>query len=211
MEVYLLIPLLWWIADRSLCMALAACVRLPATFWWGLASLVLPPLGLWFALRHSQQAVRPLVLLVAAGVVIAGSALYLLAVPTPTALQKKPGQESRLWSLTSEALRSDPVHEWVESRSYFLQIGAMPVAACAWIWLLVRAFRQQRAWGWSSPVHTARRACLCRATSSPGSRTTHSACLGRLVRRPYRQSIFCAFALTLVRETRTSVASAMSH
>jgi hypothetical protein len=81
---------------------------------------------------------------------VAAPALYLLAVPATVPLQKESSQASRLWSLTSEALRSDPVHEWVESRSYFLQVGAVPVVFCAWIWLLVRAFRERRAWGWTS-------------------------------------------------------------
>ena len=96
------------------------------------------------------RAVAPLVLLVAGGAAVTIPAVYLLVMPIPEALQKTSQQESRLWSLTSQVLRSDAVHEWVESRSYFLQVGAVPVIACAWIWLLVRAFRQRRAWGWTS-------------------------------------------------------------
>ena len=42
------------------------------------------------------------------------------------------------------------MHEWVESKAYFLQVGALPIAGFAWIWLITRAFREGRAWGWSS-------------------------------------------------------------
>ena len=30
------------------------------------------------------------------------------------------------------------------------RFGAIPVIVCGWIWLLVRAFRERRAWGWCS-------------------------------------------------------------
>lgn len=117
---------------------------------WGLACLLLPPLVLWFAVRHPEQAVAPLALTMTGGIFITGSALYLLATPIPIALQNASAGESRLGSLIREVLHSDPVHEWVESRAYFLQLGAIPVVTCAWIWLLARAFRFRRAWGWTS-------------------------------------------------------------
>ena len=150
MEVYLLIPLF----GGLLVVACAWIWLLVRAFgqgiWWGLACSILPPLAFWFAMRHAHQAITPLVFLVAGGATVTVPAIYLLVMPVPEALQKASEQESRLWSLTSKAMRSDAVHEWVESRSYFLQVGALPVVACAWIWLLVRAFRQQRAWGWAS-------------------------------------------------------------
>jgi Leucine-rich repeat (LRR) protein len=151
MAVYLLIPFYVGL----LIVACAWLWLLACTFRqgvsWGVGSLVLPPIALWFAARHAQQAIKPLILLVTAGVIVAGPALYLLAMPAAAlGLREDSGQASRLWSLTSLALRSDPVHEWVESRAYFLQVGAVPVVVCAWIWLLLRAFRQQRVWGWTS-------------------------------------------------------------
>jgi Leucine Rich repeat len=151
MAVYLLIPLyIGLLIAASAWLWLLACAFRQAVSW-GVGSLVLPPLALWFAARHAQQSVRPLVLLVTAGFIFTGPALYLLAMPAAAlGLREDAGQASRLWSLTSLALHSDPVHEWVESRSYFLQVGAVPVAVCAWIWLLLRAFRQHRMWGWSS-------------------------------------------------------------
>ena len=123
------------------------CVR-SVKDWVGSCVSVIPPLVLWFAVRHSERTVVPLVLIVAGGILITGPAFYLLTIPR--ALEKTSAGKSRLWSLTSEALHSDPVHEWVESRAYFLQVGAIPIVACAWIWLLVRAFRTRRAWGWAS-------------------------------------------------------------
>ena len=112
--------------------------------------MLFPPWGLWFALRRAQQAIGPLILLLVGGGVFAGSALHLLAVPASAGIEKKAGQESRLWSLASSALHSDAAHEWVESRAYFLQVGAIPLVGCAWIWLLTRAFQERRAWGWTS-------------------------------------------------------------
>jgi hypothetical protein len=150
MEVYLLIPLFGGLLIVTCAWVWLLLCIFRQGVWWGLACLVLPPLALWFAVRAAQQAIGPLVLMVVGGALITGPAFYLLAIPAPIASEKISGQESRLWSLTSTALRSDLVHEWVESRSYFLQVGAVPVIACAWIWLLVRAFRVRRAWGWTS-------------------------------------------------------------
>jgi hypothetical protein len=150
MEVYLLIPLF-----GGLLIVLGAWIWLLVcafrqSIWWGLGSLIVPPWALWFAVRHGQHAIAPLVLAVAGGFTVTAPALYLLAVPAPVVFEKTSHHESLLWHLTSKALRSDLVHEWVESRAYFLQVGAIPVIACAWIWLLVRAFRERLAWGWAS-------------------------------------------------------------
>ena len=42
--------------------------------------------------------------------------------------------------------------EWMEGRAYYLQIGGVALAALAWVWLLVRAFRERRSWGIGSLV-----------------------------------------------------------
>ncbi len=55
-------------------------------------------------------------------------------------------------SLAKNVLQSDAVHNWMEGRAFYMQLGGVAVAALAWIWLLVRAFRQHRRWGLSSLV-----------------------------------------------------------
>jgi hypothetical protein len=40
----------------------------------------------------------------------------------------------------------------MEDQAFYLQIGGVAVAAFAWIWLIVRAFRQNRRWGLASLV-----------------------------------------------------------
>ena len=154
MEVYLLIPLFGGLLIVVGAWIWLSCTRLPAR------SLV----GLWVS-DHTAGGTLVCSALWPASDPAAGSGsdgrrvlqswgltgFYLLAVPAPVALQKDlEPQESRLWHLTSKALRSDLVHEWVESRAYFLQVGAIPIVACAWIWLLIRAFRERLAWGWAS-------------------------------------------------------------
>jgi hypothetical protein len=116
-------------------------------FWWGAGSLVLPPLALWFALRHAQKAIGPLVLLVASVLAAAAPAFYTLVVPVDLGLREKLSEGSRLWSRAGATLRSDAAHEWMETRALYLQSGGVVVAASAWIWLIVRAYRQRRAWG----------------------------------------------------------------
>ena len=49
--------------------------------WWGLASLLLPPLALVFALRHAQKAIGPLVVFVLGGLVMAAPVSYSLVGP----------------------------------------------------------------------------------------------------------------------------------
>jgi hypothetical protein len=70
----------------------------------------------------------------------------------PTGLHDKLREKPRLWSLTESALQSDAAHEWMEGRAFKMQLGGLVVAALAWIWLLVRAFRQHRRWGLGSLV-----------------------------------------------------------
>jgi hypothetical protein len=40
----------------------------------------------------------------------------------------------------------------MEGRAFYMQLGGLLVAALAWTWLLVRAFRQHRRWGLTSLV-----------------------------------------------------------
>ena len=48
---------------------------------WGLGSLLVPPVGLLFALRHAQKAIGPLVLFVVGILAAAAPAFYTLAMP----------------------------------------------------------------------------------------------------------------------------------
>jgi hypothetical protein len=118
--------------------------------WWGLASLLLPPLALVFALRHAQKAIGPLVVFVLGGLVMAVPVSYSLV--GPPGLHDKLGEGPKLWSLTKSALQSDAAHEWMEGKAFYMQFGGLALAAVTWIWLLVRAFRQHRRWGLGSLV-----------------------------------------------------------
>ena len=120
------------------------------TVWWGLASLLLPPLALVFALRHAQKAMTPLIVFVLGGLVVAVPVSYSLV--GPAGLYDKLREGPKLWSLTESALQSDAAHEWMEGRAFYMQLGGLAVAAMGWIWLLVRAFRQHRRWGLASLV-----------------------------------------------------------
>jgi hypothetical protein len=118
--------------------------------WWGLGCLVLPPLLLVFALRHAQRAVAPLVLFVLGGLLAAAPGVYSLVVPVDLGLREQLSEGPKLWSLASAALRSNAVREWMERRANYLEFGGGALAVLAWIWLIVRAFRQRRAWGWGT-------------------------------------------------------------
>jgi hypothetical protein len=116
---------------------------------WGLGTLLLPPLGLVFALRHAQKAIAPLVLFIVGILAAAAPAVYAMAVPvepgrTPSS-SSDAGPEP--WSKTVAALRSDAAHEWMEDRALHLQVGGVVVAAMAWLGLIVGAFRQDWRWG----------------------------------------------------------------
>ncbi len=152
MEAYLLIPLFVGLVIAALAWIWLIVRAIEQDVRWGLGSLILPPVALWFAVRHPQRAIGPLVSLVAGGVIAVAPAFYLLSVPVAPELQKKLGERPMVWSLASTALRSDVVHEWMERQAFYLQVGGVAMAALAWIWLIVRAFRQRRAWGWSSLV-----------------------------------------------------------
>jgi hypothetical protein len=117
---------------------------------WGIVSLVFPPLALIFALRHAQRAIGPLVLFVLGGVVAAAPAAYSLVGPSDLGLRQQLRQEPKVLSLVRTALESDAVREWMVGRAFFMQLGGVTLAALAWIWLLVRAFRAHRGWGLGS-------------------------------------------------------------
>jgi hypothetical protein len=119
---------------------------------WGLGGLILPPVVLLFALRHAQKSVAPLVLVVLGGLVAAAPVCYSLVAPVDLGLWEKLREGPKLLSLEGGALQSDAAHEWMEGRAFYLQSGGVAVAAMAWIWLLVRAFRQHRRWGLGSLV-----------------------------------------------------------
>jgi len=48
--------------------------------------------------------------------------------------------------------QSDTAHDWMVARAFYMQLGGVSIAALAWVWLVVRAFRQHRGWGFSSLV-----------------------------------------------------------
>jgi hypothetical protein len=116
--------------------------------WWGIGTLLVPPTGLVFALRHAQKAIAPLVLFLV-GILSAATPAF-TALMTQIDLGRQPTPDSPvagLWSQVVTALKSDEAHEWMEIRSWYWQFGGAAVAAAAWIWLIVRAFRQQWKWG----------------------------------------------------------------
>jgi hypothetical protein len=81
-----------WMASRAFYMQLGGlAVALFAWFWllvrafrqnrrWGLGSLVLPPLGLFFVGRHPRKGIAPLILCMSSLVVAAAPAVYTLCV-----------------------------------------------------------------------------------------------------------------------------------
>jgi hypothetical protein len=119
---------------------------------WGIASLALPPLALVFAWRHAERAIKPLVMFVLASVVTAVPVTWSLVGPSDLALRERLRQETTFFSVARTALESDAVHGWMEGRAYFMQVGGVGLAALAWVWLLVRVFRQGRSWGIGSLV-----------------------------------------------------------
>jgi hypothetical protein len=121
-------------------------------FWWGAFSLVVPPLALVFALRHAQKAVAPLVFLVLGGTIVAAPLAYSLIGPVDLKLREKLHDEPKFLSVAKTALESDALHEWMDNRAFYVQLGGLAVAGLAWIWLLIRAFRQDRRWGLSSLI-----------------------------------------------------------
>ena len=115
--------------------------------WWGTLSLILPPAALLFALRHAQRAIAPLVVLTLGAVLAAVPVGYSLLGPIDLDLRQQIHGKSGILSLVTNALQSDAAHEWMEIRAFYMQVGGVALALLAWIWLLVRAFRQDRRWG----------------------------------------------------------------
>jgi hypothetical protein len=120
--------------------------------WWGLSSLVLPPMALVFASRHAQRTVGPLVLTVLGSFIAATPVAYSLAGPHDLELRDKFREGPKLWSVMWDSLQSDVAHQWMESRAFYMMAGGLVLAGLAWIWLLVRAFRQHRRWGLASLI-----------------------------------------------------------
>lgn len=114
---------------------------------WGLASLVLPPLALVFAWRHAQRAIGPLVVFTLGTVALAVPMACSLAWPSEVAVRERLHQEPAFFSAARVSLESDAVHGWMEGRAYYMNIGGGLLAVLAWIWLVVRAFRERRSWG----------------------------------------------------------------
>ncbi len=117
------------------------------SIWWGLGSLLLPPVAFIFSLRQPQKTIGPLVLFILGGFAVAGPLSYSLVSPVDLELRAKLQDGPKLWSLTGHAVESDAAHEWMASRAFYMQLGGLAIATIAWIWLLARAFRSSRVWG----------------------------------------------------------------
>jgi hypothetical protein len=48
--------------------------------------------------------------------------------------------------------QSDNAYDWMVARAFYMQIGGLVVALLAWVWLIVRAFRTRRGWGFARLV-----------------------------------------------------------
>jgi hypothetical protein len=114
---------------------------------WGMISLILPPAALLFALRHAQRAIAPLVIFTLGSMLAAVPLLYSLVGSDGLGLRDQLHGQSGVVSLAIDALQSDAAHEWMELRAFYMQVGGFALAAVAWIWLLIRAFKQHRRWG----------------------------------------------------------------
>jgi hypothetical protein len=115
--------------------------------WWGSFSLIVPPVALLFALRHAQRAISPLVIFTLGSVLAAVPVGYSLVGPVHLDLREQIHGKSGILPLVTSALQSDAAHEWMELRAFYMQVGGVALALLAWIWLLVRAFKQDRRWG----------------------------------------------------------------
>ena len=119
---------------------------------WGITSLAFPPLALVFAWRHAERAIGPLIGFALGSAVAAVPVTWSLVGPSDLALRERLRKEPTFFSVARTALESDAVHGWMEGRAYFMQIGGIGLAVLAWVWLLVRAFREGRSWGIGSLV-----------------------------------------------------------
>jgi hypothetical protein len=121
-------------------------------FSWGLFSVVLPPIALLFAVRHAQKAIGPLALVILGGLITAVPVSYSLVAPVDPGLREKLREGRKLFSSAGKAMQSDDAHIWMDDRAFYLQAGGVAGAIAAWIWLILRAFRQDQRWGLGSLV-----------------------------------------------------------
>ncbi len=122
------------------------------SIWWGLGSLLVPPVALAFSLRQPPKSVGPLVLMLLGGLAVAGPLSYSLLSPVDLELRARLQNGPKLWSLGGKLLQSDGAHEWMATRAFYMQLGGISVGLAAWFWLLARAFRQNWRWGLASMV-----------------------------------------------------------
>jgi hypothetical protein len=119
---------------------------------WGIASLVLPPVVLVFAWRHAQRAIGPLVVFMLGTLLLTLPVAFFLAWPSDLPKRERLHQEPPFFTATKTTLQSEAVRGWMVDRAYYMQIGGVVLAGLAWVWLLVRAFRERRSWGVGSLV-----------------------------------------------------------
>ena len=147
MQTYALATLLFGLAIGALAWLWLIARAFQEKVWWGLGALVIPPVALWFALRHSQRSIAPLAMFALGSLVTAVPVSYTLLAPTDLGVRQAIDDVPKLWSLSGVALQSDAAHEWMERRASYMQFGGVVLAGLAWIWLITRAFRQNRRWG----------------------------------------------------------------
>ena len=152
MEAYALASLSGGLTLAALAWVWLLVCAIKQNVWWGLCSLIVPPVALVFALRHAQKAIGPLALFVLGSTISVAPLFYSLIGPVDLRLREQVRQEPKILSLAKSALESDAVHGWMESRALYMQLGGLAVAVLSWIWVLVRAFRQHRRWGISSLI-----------------------------------------------------------
>jgi hypothetical protein len=120
--------------------------------WWGLPSLFVPPVALWFALRNAQKSIEPLVIFALGSLMTAVPLFYLLLEVVGVDVRALSDQVPKLWSITSLGLQSDAAHEWMERSGNSFQLVGISIVILAWLWLVTRAARMDWRWGLSSLV-----------------------------------------------------------
>ena len=92
MEVYLLIPLYLGLLFVACTWLWLLVCTFRQSIWWGLGSVIVPPLALWFAVRHARETVKPLVWIVAASVLAVSSAPLFIGYASSRRITAKNGQ-----------------------------------------------------------------------------------------------------------------------
>jgi len=133
--------------------------------WWGIGSLSLPPLALLFALRHAQRAIAPVVLFMIGMIAAAIPAIYSALLPVDLGLRQGLSEWQNALPLAGKMLQSDTAHDWMVAKAFYMQLGGLAIALLAWVWLIIRAFRTRRGWGFTSLVVPP--VCLVFAARSP--------------------------------------------